>query len=510
MAERMRRLGWIGWGLVALCLIIVAGGAFIGVEYAGAVSLGATSPQPGSLLQATSVDISCELPGFEPGRGNVTLTLDGKQVAAESITLSSGALRAKVSVADGQHDVNVLYNSANIFSRQLSLNWSFSTDTTPADIHITAPSQLDRIVDPKLSINASFSEQVTAELQLDGKPVSIENQGSAAAADLTIKEGQHTFLLRTTDKAGNVSEKTWKSFADFTAPTIDVSTWPTATWKESSKTLSFGIADNFMDTVTVSATLDGAAITPLLKKTSDKGKSFDLSTGELAEGNHTVEIKAQDAAGNASSSQKTFLVNTTEELGAKPMVEGATGADVKLLQQILKSRGFYIGSVTGTLDSATAQALAAYKQAHSLADGPLFAVDMFPMLIGRIVIDKSECKLYLYQDGKLVKTYGVAVGMPQYPTPTGHFKIIVKEKNPTWNPPPSPWAAGKEPVPPGPGNPLGTRWMGTSSPAIGIHGTPQAWSIGSHASHGCIRMRIKEAEDLFDRIYVGTIVDIQP
>jgi lipoprotein-anchoring transpeptidase ErfK/SrfK len=84
----------------------------------------------------------------------------------------------------------------------------------------------------------------------------------------------------------------------------------------------------------------------------------------------------------------------------------------------------------------------------------------------------------------------------------------VKWKNPWWYPPNSPWAAGEKPIPPGPGNPLGTRWMGISSPGVGIHGTPDAASIGYSASHGCIRMRIPDAEWLFDHVEVGTPVFI--
>jgi lipoprotein-anchoring transpeptidase ErfK/SrfK len=65
-----------------------------------------------------------------------------------------------------------------------------------------------------------------------------------------------------------------------------------------------------------------------------------------------------------------------------------------------------------------------------------------------------------------------------------------------------------EPMGPGEGNPIGTRWMGLDSPGIGIHGTYESASIGTATSHGCIRMYLKEAEDLFERVYVGTPVEI--
>ena len=81
-------------------------------------------------------------------------------------------------------------------------------------------------------------------------------------------------------------------------------------------------------------------------------------------------------------------------------------------------------------------------------------------------------------------------------------------KDPTWIPPDSPWAKGLEPIPAGPGNPLGTRWIGTSAPGVGIHGTPSDWSIGTHASHGCIRMHIWQVEQLYEYVKVGMPVII--
>jgi lipoprotein-anchoring transpeptidase ErfK/SrfK len=125
-----------------------------------------------------------------------------------------------------------------------------------------------------------------------------------------------------------------------------------------------------------------------------------------------------------------------------------------------------------------------------------------------IVILRESKKLRFYQRGKLARTFGVATGAAGYATPIGSFEITTMQRNPWWYPPPSPWAAGKTAVPPGPGNPLGTRWMGISSPFVGIHGTPDAASIGYSASHGCVRMRIPDAEWLFERVEVGTPVFI--
>jgi lipoprotein-anchoring transpeptidase ErfK/SrfK len=124
------------------------------------------------------------------------------------------------------------------------------------------------------------------------------------------------------------------------------------------------------------------------------------------------------------------------------------------------------------------------------------------------VIRRESKSLYLYEGRRLVRRLGVATGQSRYPTPLGTFAIADKQYNPWWYPPTSDWAKGLKPVPPGAGNPLGTRWMGLNGGLVGIHGTPDAASIGYSASHGCIRMRIPDAEWLFEHVDVGTPVVI--
>jgi len=125
-----------------------------------------------------------------------------------------------------------------------------------------------------------------------------------------------------------------------------------------------------------------------------------------------------------------------------------------------------------------------------------------------IVIRRGLNKLFLYDGMKLRRDFGVATGQSRYPTPLGKWEIVVKWRNPWWYPPSSDWAKDAEPIPPGPGNPLGTRWMGLSAAAVGIHGTPDPASIGYSVSHGCIRMRIPEVEWLFTQVDIGTPVYI--
>ena len=129
-----------------------------------------------------------------------------------------------------------------------------------------------------------------------------------------------------------------------------------------------------------------------------------------------------------------------------------------------------------------------------------------------IVVDLSELDLDLYDGLKLDRTYDVALGAPDYPTPAGQFEIINKAENPTWtNPAPDGW--GKDlplQIGPGPNNPLGTRALYLNAPGIRIHGTPASYSIGTYASHGCIRMLMEDVEELYDIVPIGTTVHVVP
>ena len=127
-----------------------------------------------------------------------------------------------------------------------------------------------------------------------------------------------------------------------------------------------------------------------------------------------------------------------------------------------------------------------------------------------IYIDRGSFTLRYYRNLKLQQSYTIAVGASGYDTPVGEYTIQTKEVNPTWHVPDSAWAgslAGQD-IPPGPGNPLVARWMGIYNGA-GIHGTDDTGSLGSAASHGCIRMAVSDVIDLFDRVEVGDSVYIQ-
>jgi lipoprotein-anchoring transpeptidase ErfK/SrfK len=119
----------------------------------------------------------------------------------------------------------------------------------------------------------------------------------------------------------------------------------------------------------------------------------------------------------------------------------------------------------------------------------------------RIVISIPDRKLVLMNGQKIVKVYDVAVGKPSTPSPEGEFKIANRIPNPTWIGPDGPVGPGKT-------NPIGTRWMGLGYRGYGIHGTNAPKSIGKAASHGCIRMRQNDLEELFALVDVGTTVEL--
>ena len=164
------------------------------------------------------------------------------------------------------------------------------------------------------------------------------------------------------------------------------------------------------------------------------------------------------------------------------------------------------GTVAGLVDALTSNSRDPLRVAFKHPKAVVTRANFGPI----IVIHRGMNRLFLYRGMRFWRVFPVATGQHQYPTPLGRFRIVVKWRNPWWYPPATPWAQGQKPIPPGPNNPLGTRWMGLSAPGVGIHGTPSDGSIGYSVSHGCIRMHIPEAEWLFNHVDIGTTVFIVP
>ena len=145
-----------------------------------------------------------------------------------------------------------------------------------------------------------------------------------------------------------------------------------------------------------------------------------------------------------------------------------------------------IAALTGVMLMAAAEALAQDNSSRP---------------VRRIVVSIPDRKLAVLEGDRIVRIFETAVGAPHSPSPTGVYQIVNSIADPTW------YTKGKI-VPPGKCNPLGTRWLGLSRKGYGIHGTNRPDSIGHNASHGCIRMRNREVEELFKMMAVGEKVEL--
>ena len=162
---------------------------------------------------------------------------------------------------------------------------------------------------------------------------------------------------------------------------------------------------------------------------------------------------------------------------------------------------FQVGMRHANLKSTT-QLMAVLAFAALDARGQEAIQPVNPSETRHIVVSIADRKLVLFEGDRVTRIYDVAVGTKFTPTPRGTFAIINRAQNPTWYSPNGPVAPGKD-------NPLGSRWMGLSAKGYGIHGTNAPSSIGKAASHGCIRMRQQDLEELYTLVTVGTIVELQ-
>ena len=244
----------------------------------------------------------------------------------------------------------------------------------------------------------------------------------------------------------------------------------------------------------VDAAFQPRAVAPLPRRVTDR--ALDRPSGATAD----VAL-AVDEAGLAA-----WISRVAGSVDAEP-VDATITVEVNRLVVVPSRHGETVDR-RATAERLGAALAAGDKRVELAVDLTAPAVtedDLGPA----IVVDLSERRLNLYIDGDLFKTYGVAVGTPRYPTPRGEFRITLKRYMPTWSNPGSAWAAGMpRTIGPGPGNPLGTRALNIDSPGIRIHGTSADYSIGTAASHGCMRMHRWDIEDLYDRVEVGTPVFI--
>ena len=230
-------------------------------------------------------------------------------------------------------------------------------------------------------------------------------------------------------------------------------------------------------------------------------------TGEKLDSSITAEVTYSRPAVNR------FVREVAEGVNKEP-VDASVAAGPASLTVIKAENGHKLrdnlltGQLTSVLDQGKGgRTIKARVTVVKPAVTTRTVADQYPTYL---TLDRSNYTLSLWRDLELEKTYTVAVGQVGLETPAGLYSIQDKQVDPNWYVPDSDWAgdlAGQV-IPGGTaGNPLKARWMGIYNGA-GIHGTDDTGSLGSAASHGCVRMAVPDVIDLYDRVDVGTPIYI--
>ena len=230
----------------------------------------------------------------------------------------------------------------------------------------------------------------------------------------------------------------------------------------------------------------------------------------LTGANVAIDVPVPVSADRAAISR--FVARIEREQARKPVDASLkltlTSVSIKSARagRRLAARDALVARLTRRLTSRTDQRT---LRARTVAVAPTVTDEkIFEANPVAVTVSRDERRARVFRRGELVRTYTVAVGTAEYPTPTGQFVVQTMQKNPSWSVPQSEWAgslAGQT-IPGGdPRNPLVARWIGING-AVGFHGTSSAGSLGSAASHGCIRMSPGDVTDLFERVRPATPV----
>lgn len=507
-------------------------GAFVAMQVIGKPSVEPLQPTANGAISPGTRAIVVRT-GSGPLQ-DLKVTLDGRDVTSRIRGAGGNIVLRAPGLSNGPHTMSVSYSTGNLVSPSTSRTWGFVVDRTPPALSATVPVG-NGVNSHSVRIAGTAERGSTINITWEGGLARAVAEGptGAWATTATLPEGLVDLRVAATDIAGNTIAKGRRLIVDTKRPRFTlVGTKNLFTLTTTAEPIVYGrVANEDPRLLTFGARVNGEQITPISGRdvvavgTSTapytdaassgngtslqlSGKKFALGIGTLPEGRNTITVWVRDAGGNVARKTFTSFVDTQSQFGTSQLTEGAKGTDVQELQVRLAQAGVWKGGSTGTYHAKTVRAVKRYQKRHGFTVNGRVDSRTLGALVGKIVVRLNRRTLTLYRDGKAVKTYPIAVGMPAYPTPIGTFKIVNKQMNPTWTPPESPWAAGLGPIPAGPGNPLGTRWIGTSATAVGIHGTYADWSIGSAASHGCLRMHIPDVEALYELVSVGMPVEI--
>jgi len=415
-------------------------------------------------------------------------------------------------------------------------SWGVVYASTAPVLEVNPPSEA-LVANDRPTISAKWTkspdfEVKSFEIRVDGKPrnAQMSKDGTSVTVRLRrrLSQGRHTAKARLVyglDTTQQVETK-WKFTVDTKPPPVALANGARLF---ASRTSNANITAKSEVGAQVAVTLNKIPVKNQVI-TNRKGK-LKIRLRKLRTRNK-LRLTATDAAGNIRSvvfpvvQDKTAPTIAETKPAQDELVKEVKSPliDVTFLEKDsgLKSIKLLIDDHVAVVKGDDRSKRITYS-GNLLSDGPhkvkVEAIDYarwsvqkewnFTVDTRRIVVNLAERKLYYYANGSLQREYGVAVGMPGWSTPTGSFQIVSKQVNPSWYNPGSSWAVSMPKyIGPGPNNPLGLRAMGINSPGIYIHGTSNYGSIGTAASHGCIRMRNSEIVDFFPIIDKGVRVYI--
>ena len=496
--EHSRNRRWPYYVVAAVCVLAaVAAWQVLAVPRVSAVT-----PGPDTYVKNPSLTVVLDVKGL-PKLKSVRVAFDGDDVTSKATRSGDKLTFATGKLTDGAHSVSFTASSSNLFRHEVRKDWRFTVDTSIPTLELAGAADEGRINTSPATFSGTTEPFSTVTVDGGGMRASGQADSSGTyTVSANLPDGPSDVTISTADRAGNATTKLLRVFVDASPPTLKTTQLGKSIGHSGLK-IRIKARDQLGEP-DLKLVLDGEA-----REYEGLPSRAVFTVKNLAQGKHTMVITASDKGGNVVTDKQTFVVNSTEHFGNAALWPGARGKDVKELQQKLADMGVYDFPKNGVYDNHTVTAVKTFQARNGMTVDGLVETMALNALSGQIIVDIGDLHLYLYRNDKLVKSYPVATGQPAYPTPTGTYSVVNMQMNPTWLPPNSDWAKDAKPIPPGATNPLGTRWIGTSATGVGIHGTPDDASIGSYASHGCIRMHIPDVEDLYARVVIGMPVIIR-
>lgn len=508
---------WLLPAVIGCMAVVVACGAVATAAVWTAPALAILAPRVAT--NDTTPRITMRAEHVTPGAANaIQVWADGERIRASDIaTRTNHVTMTLASLSEGRHRIRVRTGAIGLLQRHVDATWTITVDTAPPNIRVPHPkgsADGPATSDVKSTRFTVRTEPHATVRVTSGQFVTTGEADERGRARMLarLREGRQTVLVAAADVAGNTRYRRVPVLVDSLPPVARFQVPAVLRISEWSGTANASDASD----ISVVFSIDGEASDTVSAAQAGRMTWTLMNDGPLAEGVHIMRFMARDGFNHATTITRRTLVDSTEQLGDNAVGRGARGADVHQLHLALIDKGVFRkreGAAarewrTQKFGAATATAVRSFQVSKGLAPDGVAGDETMAALTMHIEINRASHSLTLFRLDRVEKTYSVAVGSSQYPTPSGEFHIQDKQLNPTWTPPPdSPWAKGLKKIAPGPNNPLGTRWMALGG-SVGIHGTNNPASIGYSVSHGCIRMAIPDVEDLFDRVEVGTPVRI--